>query len=84
MTRTQFLQRRAWGQIYPEEPVRTIIFRFAGGHEWEEIFVAQHGQGLGWGSIAEQEADFRAKLSPLCTFISQYRPQDTIPAKNWR
>lgn len=80
MTPTQFIERRDYGLIGPDEPVRTIIFQFPGGHQWEEIFVQEYYSQ----TIAQQEADFRAKMSPLCSFISEYRPQDTIPAKNWR
>lgn len=79
MTASEFLQRRAFGQIADDEPVRTIIWTTAGrGTEWAEVFIAGR-----YETIAQQEWAFRCKLGDCAVFLSNYRPEQTIKAKYW-
>jgi hypothetical protein len=83
MTVSEFLRRRDFGQIAPNEPVRTIIFRFnsPNAHEWEELFIRGR-----YESIADQELYFRKAMDEggLTIFISPFTPDQTVTAKNWR
>ena len=80
MTASEFLRRRAWGQIDPETPCRTLVFRFAGSpHEWEEIITPGR-----YEDIATQERDFRRAMEPAVTFLDSFRPMATVKAKDWR
>jgi hypothetical protein len=79
MTASEFLRRRAWGQIDPETPCRTLVFRFAGSpHEWEEIILPGR-----YEDIATQERDFRRAMEPA-VFLDSFRPDATVKAKDWR
>jgi hypothetical protein len=81
MTVTQFKQRRVIGQIRDDEQVRTVIWRTAGSaHEWVEIFV--HSRKY-FGSIAEQESEFRRAMGWACVFVSPYNPAATVRADLW-
>jgi hypothetical protein len=82
MTRNQFIQRRAFGQIAPNARVRTVIFKFESGIEWEEIFVDER-----YLTIEQQEDDFRAKMSSVKCITpapEPGQPTPTVMAKNWK
>lgn len=80
MTTTDFIRRRALGLIHPDEPVRTILFRFNGSTtEWEEILIRGR-----YESIADQEMRFRATFDGAVVFADNYNPEATVVARNWR
>lgn len=77
MTASQFQSLRNLGLIADDTPVRTIIWKFANGQEWEEVFIPET-----YSTIERQESEFRAALS-LATFITPFDPAATVSAKNW-
>lgn len=80
MTASEFIRRRAWGQIHADTPVRTLVFRFAGSpHEWEEIITPGR-----YEDIATQERDFRRAMEPAVEFLDTFRPMATVKTKDWR
>lgn len=81
MTRTEFISRKAWGQIHPTTQVRTIIWKFpTSENEWEEIFVDRRYQ-----TIAQQEQSFRDALEFAgAVVISPFEPTATVQAQHWK
>lgn len=82
MTRSRFIRSRAYGQIQPTARVRTVVWRFPGCSEWEEIFVDEQ-----YETIEQQEARFRSAMGYRVQFLTL--PADgastpTVEAQNWR
>lgn len=78
MTPTDFIRRRQLGIITPDARVRTVLFRFASSTtEFAEVFVDGR-----YESIADQEMRFRAIFEGR--MISDYNPEATVAAKDWK
>jgi hypothetical protein len=78
MTTTDFVRRRMLGIIRPDEQVRTVLFRFASSAtEFAEVFINTR-----YESIADQEIRFRAIFGKQV--ISEFNPDATVPAKDWK